>query len=285
MSSLIKQVGACALAGIAAVMLCASASAQEKKLTIEELLAHHLDAIGSAQARAFPKNRVVTGPVKLISRIGATGNIDGQAAMASSGVKLRYSLTFPSQQYPGEQFGFDGSKVLTGHLPSGRRSALSLYLEQQNLPLKEGLLGGTLSIAWAMLRVDQLKPKLEYRGLKKIEGRQLHEVGYRAQKVSDLKVTLFFDAATFQHVRTVYEFKVPARLGLGPRDSNRFQEDYYQFVEDFDDFRAVNELMLPYKYRLQLNVQTSTGTIVFDWNIAVEQVLHNQALDEQVFSK
>jgi hypothetical protein len=189
-------------------------------------------------------------------------------------------------QYPGEQFGFDGSKVLTGHLPSGRRSALSLYLEQQNAPLKDGLLGGTLSTAWALLRIDQLKPKLEYRGLKKIEGRELHEVGYRPQKGSpDLKITLYFDAVTFRHVRTHYEFKVPARLGNGPNESNRFQEDYYQLVEDFDDFRAVDALMVPYKYRLQLNVQTSAGTILSDWNVVVGQVSHNQALDDQIFSK
>jgi hypothetical protein len=286
MSPFINRLASHTIASIAAVMLCASAFAQEKKLTIEELIAHHLDSIGSAQARAFPKNRVVSGTVKLVSRIGTAGNIDGQAAMASSGAKLRYSMKFPSPTYPGEQFAFDGSRVLTGHLPAGRRSPLSLYLEQQDAPLKDGLLGGTLSTAWAMLRIDQLKPKLDYRGLKKIEGRQLHEVGYRPQKGSpDLKITLFFDAATFQHVRTRYEFKVPARIGAGPNQSTRFQEDYYQLVEDFDDFRAVDALMVPHKYRVQLNVQTSMGTLVFDWNIKVEQVSHNQALDDQVFSK
>jgi hypothetical protein len=286
MTQSIQQLAWRFIACIAAVLICAAASAQDKKLTIEELIAHHLDSIGSAQARAFPKNRVVSGTVKLIGRINTAVSIDGVVAMASSGVKLRYSMKFPSAQYTGEQFGFDGSKVLTGHLPGGLRSPLSLYLDQQNVMLREGLLGGTLSTAWAMLRVEQLKPKLEYRGLKKVEGRQLHEVSYRAQKGSpDLTVTLFFDAATFRHVRTVYEFKVPARLGLGPDDSNRFQEDYYQLVEDFDDFRAVDALMVPHKYRMQLNVQTSRGSNVFDWNVVVEQVSHNQELDDQIFSK
>jgi hypothetical protein len=98
-------------------------------------------------------------------------------------------------------------------------------------------------------------------------------------------VVLFFDLETFRHVRTKYEFKVPARLGLGPNDSARLQEDYYQFTEDFDDFRAVDALIVPHKYSLQLNVQTSRGSSVFDWNITVEQVSHNQGLDEQIFSK
>ena len=282
----IRQLGFGAVTFITAVLLGAPVSAQDRKVTLAELITHHLDSIGSAQARGFAKNRVVSGTVKLVSRVGVASNIDGQVAVASWGPKLRYSMRFASPQYTGEQLAFDGSKVLTGHLPSGRRSDLSFYLEQQSLPLREGLLGGSLSTAWTMLRVDQLKPKLDYRGVRKIEGRQLHEVTYRPQKGStDLKVSLYFDASTFQHVRTEYEFKVPARLGNGPNDSARLQEDYYKLAEDFDDFRAVDALMLPRKYRLQLQVQASTGTNLYDWNVVIDQVLHNQALDEQIFSK
>ena len=274
------------LTSIATVMLCTTSYAQDKKLTIEELIARHLDSIGSAQARSQLRNRVVSGTVKLVSRVGTAGNIDGRVAMASAGTKLRYSLTFPSATYPGEQFGYDGSKVLTGHLPSGQRSPLSLFLEQQSVMLKDGLLGGTLSTAWALLRVEQLKPRLDYRGLKKIDGRELHVVGYRAQKgTADLVITMFFEPETLRHVRTLYDFKVPARIGVGPNESAKYQEDYYQIIEDFDDFRAIDALMVPRKYRVQLNVQTSRGSNVFDWNIAVEQVLHNQALDDQIFSK
>jgi hypothetical protein len=252
----IKQLGSRSAMLVAAGLLCVSVSAQDKKLTVEQVIAHHLDSIGSAQARGSAKNRVVSGTVKLVSRVGTASNIDGQAAMASWGAKVRYSMRFTSPQYTGEQLAFDGSKVLTGHLPSGRRSPLSLYLEQQSLPLRDGLLGGSLSTAWAMLRVDQLKPKLDYKGVKKIDGRQLHEVIYRPDKGStDLKVSLYFDAATFQHVRTEYEF------------------------------RAVDALMIPRMYKLQLQVQTSTGTNLYDWNVVIDQVLHNQALDEQIFSK
>jgi hypothetical protein len=286
MTRSITHLGSLAVTAIVTLIVCAPVSAQDKKVTIAELITHHLDSIGSAQARSFPKNRVVTGTVKLVSRVGTASNIDGQAAVASSGAKVRYSMRFTSPQYTGEQLAFDGSKTLLGHLPSGRRSPLSLYLEQQSLPLRDGLLGGSLSTAWAMLRLDQLKPRLDYKGLKKIDGRQLHEVSYRPLKGStDLKVELFFDAATFQHVRTEYEFKVPARLGSGPNDSARLQEDYYKLVEDFEDFRAADALMIPRKYRLQLQVQTSSGSNVFDWTVMIDQVLHNQALDEQIFSK
>ena len=265
--------------------LCVTTSAQDKKLTLDDLIAHHLDSIGNAQARAAAKNRVVSGTVKLVSRVGTASNLDGQAAMASSGVKVLYSMRFPSTEYTGEQLAYDGAKVLTGHLPSGRRSPLSLYLDQQSLPLRDGLLGGTLSTGWVMLRLGQIKAKLDYKGLKKIDGRQVHEVSYKPEKGTDLKVSMFFDAMTFQHVRTEYEFKVPARLGNGPNDSARLQEDYYKLLEEFGDFQATDGLMIPRKYKLQLQLQSSSGSNLFDWNVALDQVMHNQALDEQIFSK
>src|SRR5690242_8386730 len=55
--------------------LCVTTQAQDKKLTLDELVAHHLDSIGSAQARAAAKNRVVSGTVKLVSRVGTASNI------------------------------------------------------------------------------------------------------------------------------------------------------------------------------------------------------------------
>src|SRR5262245_58851515 len=196
MNTLIKRFYALATMFFVAILV-PGAPRQDKKLTLEELIAHHLESIGPLQARAAIKNRVVNGPVKLVSRVGMASAIDGEGAMAASGVKQRWSIKFSSTEYTGEQLAFDGNKVQTGFLPGGRRSPLSLYLDQQNLPLREGLLGGTLATGWAMLRLDQLKPKLEYRGVKKLDGRQLHEVGYKAQKgSSDLKISLFFDNET-----------------------------------------------------------------------------------------
>jgi hypothetical protein len=89
MNILIKRLTTLLVISTAVVMYCPTLSAQEKKLTIDELIAQHLDSIGSAQARAFPKNRVVSGTVKLTSRVGVASELDGQAAMASAGPKLR----------------------------------------------------------------------------------------------------------------------------------------------------------------------------------------------------
>jgi hypothetical protein len=192
-------------------------------------------------------------------------------------------MRFPAVEYPVEQMVFDGERSNTGVLPQGQRSNLSQFLDQQNLPLREGLLGGTLSTAWALLRLEEKQPKLEYGGLKKIDGRQLHELRYRQRKGSpDLKVTVYFDEA-FHHVRTDYKFQIGARIGFGPDDSSTIQESYYTLSEDFSEFREVDGLLLPHHYRQRVSIQTSTGSTMIDWTLKVSEISHREKVDDQTF--
>jgi hypothetical protein len=279
----------------------APAPAQNQKLKSEELVARHLDSVGTAEARSKASTRVASGETRFVVRLGGSANVDGQAMMVSSGAKLRFGIRLPLNDYPGEDMAFDGAKVATGLLPQGRRSQLSAFLSSQNLPLREGLIGGTLSTAWPLLRLDQTQPKLDYRGLKKVDGRQLHELSYRPRKGSgDLKVSLFFDPETFRHVRTRYSFEVGATIGT--RESpNQNSESYYSLTEDFEDFRAVDGLTLPYKYKLQLSVQGNSAAAVIsapptvqglpnnpasllhDWTFTIKMIEHNTKIDDPVF--
>lgn len=257
---------------------------QDHKIEIPVLLSRHLESIGSATAREAVKSRFAAGTVKFIGRIGTTSNLEGTIGFVSLRPKTRYSVKFPTTDYPGEQLAFDGKKVDVGFLPAGRRSALSLFIQQQDLPLKDGLLGGVLSTAWPLMK-DPVPARLEYKGTRKIEGRLLHVVGYRQQKGSpDLKVTLFFDTETFRHIRTEYEFRIQPRLGIGPNQSNVFQESIYLLSEDFDDFRKVDGLMLPHKYKIQLSVQASASAVLMDWNFSLGQIAHNQPVEDNVFT-
>ena len=284
LSTLIATLALVTLGGLVCGVF-STVSAQDKKLKAEDLVAHHLEAIGSAEARAAAKTRVVSGSVKLVSRIGSVGNLDGQAMMVSAGTKLRYGMSFPAPNYPGEQMAFDGTRLSTGFLPNGVRSNLSLFLTQQEVPLKESLIGGVLATGWPLLRIEQQQPKLEYHGLKKVDGRPLHELAYRPRKGSaDLKVLLYFDPETFRHVRTRYSFEIGARLGAGPNESGKQQESYYVLTEDFDDFRAVDGLTLPHKYKLQLSVQTALSSLLNDWTLEVSRISHKESFDDQVFT-
>jgi hypothetical protein len=273
-----------------AVLICASlwvgsqhAKAQEKGVTIEELLAKHLEAIGSAESRSRVTSRVASGKANLVIRLGGAANIDGQAMIISTGPKYRIGLQFVTQEYTGEDLAFDGSKVATGLLPQGRRSGLSTFFNSQMMPVREGLFCGVLSTAWPLLRVSHLQPKLEYRGVKKFLDRQLHEVGYRASKgQGEVKVFLYFDPVTFRHVASKYSFEVGA--GIGSRDaSNENAETYYAVTEMFDDFKAVDGIMLPFKYRIQHSVEGRVPSSLYDWTISLAEITHNQALDSQLF--
>jgi hypothetical protein len=260
-----------------------SAQAQDKKLKPEELIARHLDSIGTAEARSKASTRVASGETKFIARLGGSANVDGQAMMVSSGAKLRFGIKLPLNDYPGEDIAFDGAKAAAGLLPQGRRSQLSAFFSSQNLPLNEGLIGGTLSTAWPLLRMDQTQPKLDYRGLKKVDGRQLHEVGYRPRKGSgDLKVSLFFDPETFRHVRTKYSYEIGA--GIGTREnSNMNTETYYNLTEDFDDFLAVDGLTLPHKYKMQFSAEGRGGSALLDWAVTIKKIDHNTKIDDLIF--
>jgi hypothetical protein len=262
---------------------CAVA-AQDKKMELPELISRHQEAIGAATARGAIKGRFAAGTVKYVSRMGSSPNVEGTVGLVSLNPKLRYSIKFPSQQYPGEQLAFDGKHLDVGVLPGGRRTALGLVALQQDLPLKEGLLGGLLNTGWPLLK-DPVAARLDYKGTKKIDGRLVHVVGYRPQKgSSDLKVTLYFDAETFRHVRSEYEFLIGARMGVGPNDSTKIPESRYFVSEDFDDFKTVDGLTLPHKCKLQLSVQASMTSILTDWTLSFSQIVHNQPIEDNVFT-
>jgi hypothetical protein len=261
-----------------------SASAQDRKMTAEELVVRHLESIGQTEARARAASRVASGKTSLIIRIGGASNLEGQAMIVSTGTKLRFGMKFAQPDYPGEDMAFDGNKSATGILPQGRRTGLSAFLNSQNLPLKEGLMCGALSTAWPLLRVEQTQPRLDYKGLKKIDGRQLHELSYRPRKGgSDLNVLIYLDPETFRHVRTKYSFVISASIGTREAPNSN-PESHYAFTEDFDDFRVIDGLTLPHKYRLQYSSEGRMGSSLQDWTVVIDRVSHNTTLDNQLFS-
>jgi hypothetical protein len=55
-------------------------------------------------------------------------------------------------------------------------------------------------------------------------------------------------------------------------------------IEEFDDFREADGLTLPHKYRLQMSVQSGRVSALYDYNIAINRVSHNQEIDEKIFT-
>src|SRR4030095_4027570 len=129
------------------------------------------------------------------------------------------NAAFPSPDYPYERIGFDGERVSARPIRPNERSPFSDFFLSHETVFKEGLIGGVLSTAWPLLHLEERKAKLSYAGAGEGSGRPPPKLRYAPRKGSDLKVTLFFDAETFRHVRTEYERTVPAPIGATPSQS------------------------------------------------------------------
>ena len=101
----------------------------------------------------------------------------------------------------------------------------------------------------------------------------MHALKYVPRKGSDLKITLFFDAATFQHVRTEYEQTIYStdqqRIGGGgamPAPSTqRSSNTRINAFEEFSDFKAESGLNLPHTYKFELSIQSEARPALVDW--------------------
>ncbi len=253
------------------------------KMKAEDVLAKHLESIGTAEEREAARNIIGTGVVHLSLHAGGKGQAEGRALMASDGVRNMMVWEFASAEYPYEKMGFDGKSLSVKQLRPGLRSPLGQFFLSHDVLFSEGLVGGTLSSSWPLLTIADRKAKLEYGGMKKIDGRQVHELKYKPRKGSDLTIKLFFDAVTFQHVRSEYDRVVAARMGNAPAASVSLRETRYKVVENFSDFRKEGALTLPHTYRFELTIQSQSGNM----NVIAETTLNdfkfNQTMADEDF--
>ena len=254
------------------------------KMTPEELVARHLESIGTAKARASVTSRIIAGTSMVIFRTPPPGQATGRAVLASEGPRNLIGMSFPSPVYPREQLGFNGNNFMAAYVTPGVRSVLGNFLMTHALVFKQGLMGGTLSTAWPLLDLTVRNPRLEYAGLKTVNNRTLHELKYLAHGGSDLQISLFFDPATFQHVRTEYERVIAAPTGDRAYTNIEEREIRYKMVEEFSDFKNEAGLTLPHTYKIKLLVDSKGGTFLADWEITLTQFTFNERIDPNSFT-
>lgn len=267
-------------------------SSKDEKIKVDDLIAKHVASIGTPEAIAAARNRVTSGTVQLLFRLGNQGQLQGKCNIMSEGRLVRIGMNFAAQQYPFEQLAFNGETATVGQIEPGRRSQFSAFVYQHDVLLKEGLLGGTLTTAWALLDTKARQAKISYGGLKKFEGRQLHELKYKAKKgQGDLQVSLFLEPETSRHVASQYRLSQPppmaaspgASPGLEPTGSGRLKDTIYTIVEQFGDFESVDSLMIPRSCKIVFTVEGENQTYLTEWDIAITQVAHNAQTDPRYF--
>lgn len=255
-----------------------------EKMKPEEVVAKHLEAVGAPETRASITSRVITGEVVASFRAPSLGQVAGRAALVSKDEKHALGMVFDGvANYPQDKVGFDGEDVSTSFLRPGARSTLGEFLMTNKSVVKQGLVGGVLSQAWPLFTLEAKKPKLEYSGTKKVGERPAHVLKYLPRGGSDLNVTLFFDAETFQHVRTEYARTLAAQMGANPNASARQQESRYRMIEDFSDFRKEGGLTLPHRYKLGLEITLPGNSYKMDWEMTLASFAYNQRIDPATF--
>jgi len=266
------------------VVLAQVMRAKDEKLKPEQVIAKHLESIGSPEKLREIKNRATSGTGHVDFRVGGSASLPAEANLLSEGSSVRFSMRTPALEYPGEQFGFDGNKVVIGQLSPGRRSNLGDFIFVNDELLKEGLMFGTLSTSWTFLNMDKKQPRLDLSGPKKVDGKTVYEMKYNPKKGNG-NITAFFDfdAETFRHIRSQFKAEVvPTNVGQKITDSA--ETIRYTITETFNDFKEVDGLTLPHSYQLDFSIDNPRGGFVGNWAYTIKQVSHNQNIDRQVFS-
>lgn len=268
---------------IAAARVATIPVTAEQKIKPEELIAKHLESIGTAEARAAARNRIITGVSELTLKQGGSGNLLGSALMASEGDKNLLMMAFDRPDYPAEKIGYNGHKLGVQPIRPGVRSPLGEFFRTHEEMFKEGLVGGTLSQSWPLLNVAARSPKLEYGGTKKFDGRLAHELKYTPNKGGSLKIKLYFDAENFRHIRSEYERVIAATMGPRPGASAGRLDTRYRVVEEFSDFKEENGLTMPHIYKFELRISSESAPMLLDWVLNLQKFSFNQSMSGKEF--
>jgi hypothetical protein len=251
----------------------------------EDIIVQHLESIGTAEARSAVKSRGVQGNLRFKVVVGGSGETPGSWQLLSEQGKSKFVMKFGNDKWWGEQFVFDGDKAsFAAATLSHQWSPLGGFVASQDSIIKEGLLGGELGTGWALQNIDHRRVRLDYIGLKKVDGRELQGMEYLSKSNAGMTIKLYFEPDSHHHVMTVYTVSRAARIAGNDITNARQQETRYILEERFSDFQTGNGMTLPRQYDLRLSQELQNGTTrVYEWIMTADKVLENPSLDPANF--
>lgn len=215
-------------------------------LSAPELVRLHLASIAAPNRLAARKAFAVQGDCEYRLLSGGVLSASGTGQLVSEGEAYSILFDFAAGEYAGTQFVTDGKRAEVEYTSGGQTNPLRTFLQGQGALLTDGLLGGVLTTAWALLDVDERKPDLKYEGIVEVDGRRLHRLAYRIRRGGwDLRTRLYFEPETYHHVLSTYEVKVPAPMGASPEASSRQRVGIQRLKESFSEFENLDGYMLP----------------------------------------
>lgn len=250
-------------------------------MTADEILAKHLDSIGSAKSREAVKTMIIVSDVEFL--LQRQNPINGKAIIASSNDGAVFGINLDAIDYRLDKFSYDGKKVRVGYIQPGYRSILGEFILSYETVLKDGLFGGALSSSWALMHTAEKKSKLSFDGTEKIDGKETYVIKFNPKGGTDLDIKMFFDIKNFRHLRTEYNRVVAARTGGSVDGSGRQAETRYRIVEDFSNFKKFGELTLPSSYNLDYTLTRAGQGRNVIWKFKVTDASINQPLGDNAF--
>ena len=254
--------------------------------TVEDVLKRHAQAVGSEGDQKKAGNRIAIGKSEFELTLPSWRS-SGKALFASDGQNMMLISSFDLAEYPYEKVGLFYGKVDIPFTTPGSRSPMGSYLLLNDNILSERLFGGAISVGWRMLDSAKVMDRLRFAGRKKIAGREAFVLRYNARgnTSADSGIDIYFDAKDFRHLRTEYRQKMPEkyfyRMGIF---GNQEGENSNLLTEDFDDFRQVDKLNLPFKYTIKLVIDGRSGTKEFRWTFKFDEYRLGQNLGEDFFT-
>lgn len=243
------------------------------RLTGADVIARHVDSIGTAAARAAAGGRAVKGQVHYVRKpvsnegsnpfAGRTTDITVPMTLASGGPRYLIDLQYGWKDYPFDRIIYDGKRVRNARtLAPGNYTVLAGLLHDNAFLLKAGLVGGPLTTAWALLSGEERFEKLDYAGLKKLDGKPVHRLNARLKNDSEHEISFSFDPESFQLVRT--------SIWIAPNGRRKLEQD-------FSDYKLVHGLTLPHTWKMVLDAPEDT------WQLTVSDVHVASELPEEAF--
>lgn len=259
-------------------------SAQEKtKLKAEDVLAKHIESIGSTTALAAAINRKIEGTATVRNVRVAKATVTGGAFLASGSGKqvtlMAFQVSNPGD-YNGERINFDGKKLEITLVTASERSPIGTFIFDYPEISKGFIFGGTLFSSWALLDAAKIS-KFELQGKEKIDGVETYKIKFVPKGGTSLTIRMFFDATTFRHVRTEYTRTETA--GTVRSDEGRLNENRYKMIEDFSDFSKVNDLMLPTSYKVTYRFETAQRANEFEWAMKLMRFNFDSVREPEIF--
>jgi hypothetical protein len=255
-----------------------------QKTGLDDVLAKHLDAIGTKKARTDWLNLIAVGDVGYTQGSIIAKPSMGRVAIASEGEKMLLAMTFTSSLYQQEKFTSDGKNQKIGFSRPGVRSPLGEFLMRNNGIIKNGLLGGVLSKNWILDDANFHDSKISLEGSKKIDGHDTYVLDCSPKKGSDVRIKLFIEKDTFRHVRTEYLFTVSPLMSHDPNTSAGQVDNREDLVEDFSDFKTEYGLTLPRTYKIHFFIQRGSGSVDYYYTLGLKDLYYNSTLEAGTFT-